>query len=489
MPNDNPGFFSFLDHFTFVEDDSSSYEIGIGDAGFSYLDMVSDKKARQITLAEKQKRDTSAALDGSTRARGQLNIRKVERIDHDAVSLDTSLDRIIRDIQDRKKRVAFFPIGVVCVALLLLGWWLLPDWMARFLVGIFLFPGAFVGLLNLWKLDVSRRHARLKYRFSGEGHAAFQGINQGMERLAGSEQVLLLTGYKYFEDMRYSGGAASLPDFKVVQLGRRAPPLIDLDSPVWHVRADRRDLYFMPDHVMIYDGANIGGVSYSKLELRSALETTQARTVAKQTRDSKVVGTTYRFVNNDGTPDQRFNNNVPIPLLEYGVFCLSGSGLDMRLFASNQNASVAASRGFEAMQRLAAKPVVTAAETRRREATVAATTPRDVFGILLDAMCCVMVSDGRMSSSEKARLQKIMSEVKAPLSPEQVSEHIATFLQRVSQDGFSSVMKSTCEDVNVFKERGKTAILVSCLQSVAAADGTIQDAERKIVDRFRAVVT
>ena len=162
----------------------------------------------------------------------------------------------------------------------------------------------------------------------------------------------------------------SLPDFKVVQLGRRAPPLIDLDSPVWHVRADRRDLYFMPDHVMIYDGANIGGVSYSKLELRSALETTQARTVAKQTRDSKVVGTTYRFVNNDGTPDQRFNNNVPIPLLEYGVFCLSGSGLDMRLFASNQNAGVAASRGFEAMQRLAAKPVVTAAETRRREATV-----------------------------------------------------------------------------------------------------------------------
>ena len=135
MPNDNPGFFSFLDHFTFVEDDSSSYEIGIGDEGFSYLDMVSDKKARQITLAEKQKRDTSAALDGSTRARGQLNIRKVERIDHDAVSLDTSLDRIIRDIQDRKKRVAFFPIGVVCVALLLLGWWLLPDWMARFSCG------------------------------------------------------------------------------------------------------------------------------------------------------------------------------------------------------------------------------------------------------------------------------------------------------------------------------------------------------------------
>ena len=358
MKNENTGFFSFLDHITFVDDDSSSYEIGIGDEGFSYLDLVSEKRAKQLTFEEKQGRATSAALDGSTRARGKLNIRKVENIDHDAISLDTNLESIIRDIQNRKKKMAFFPIGLAAFVVLLLLWYfLLPNWMARFLVGIWLFPLGFVGLLNLWKLDVSRRRATLKYKFSGSGQAAFDAINDCLGRLSNSQQVLLLNGFRHFEDTRYTGGADKLPEFKETRLDRRSPPLIDLDSSVWHIRANRRDLYFMPDHLMIYDGANIGGISYSQLEFQSAVDATQVREVAKHTNDCKVVGTTYRFVNNDGSPDQRFNNNVDIPIVEYGVFCLAGSGLDMRLYASSQPAGTSAARGFEAMQGLASKPV------------------------------------------------------------------------------------------------------------------------------------
>ena len=54
-------FFSFLDHFNFIEDDSSSYEVGISDEGFSYLDLASEKKMKAISFQEKQKRETGAA--------------------------------------------------------------------------------------------------------------------------------------------------------------------------------------------------------------------------------------------------------------------------------------------------------------------------------------------------------------------------------------------------------------------------------------------
>jgi tellurite resistance protein len=488
MPDDSPGFFSFLDHFTFVEDDSSSYEIGIGDEGFSYLDRVSEKKARQITLEEKQRRQTSAALDGSTRAGGKLNIRKMETIDHDAISLDTTLEHIIHDFQDRKKKIALFPIALVTTSVLFLVWCFLPDWFARFLVGILLFPGAFLALWNSWKLDISRRHAKLTYRFTGDGHAAFQAINQGFERLAASEQLLLLMGRRHFEDTRYSGGSASLPDLKAAQLDRRAPPLIEMDSPVWHIRSDRRDFYFMPDHVMVYDGANIGGIGYSKLEVRSSLDTTQAQGIAKRTRDCTVVGTTYRFVNNDGSPDRRFNNNIEIPLVEYGVFCMSGSGLDVNLYASQQHAGTSASRGFDAIQRIARKPVVPVAEARRLMAARKPNECPDIFTVLLNAMCCIMASDGRVSSSEKVTIKKIMTQVKSPFPPERVDQRVAEFCQRVKQQGFADVVESACEDAKIFKEKGKTDILLSCIETVAKADGVIQDSERQLVERFRTVV-
>ncbi len=54
-------FFSFLDHLNLIEDDSSRYEVGISDEGFSYLDLVSEKKAR-LTFEEKQNRETGAGF-------------------------------------------------------------------------------------------------------------------------------------------------------------------------------------------------------------------------------------------------------------------------------------------------------------------------------------------------------------------------------------------------------------------------------------------
>ncbi len=96
----------------------------------------------------------------------------------------------------------------------------------------------------------------------------------------------------------------------------------------------------MPDHVLIYDGARMGGINYGNLEVSTQTEVAQARDLAKPTRDAKIVGKTYRFVNNNGTPDKRFNNNTEIPLIEYGVLKLGGAGLDVSMFVTNQKSAL-----------------------------------------------------------------------------------------------------------------------------------------------------
>jgi hypothetical protein len=148
------GFFSFLDDLTYVDDDASSYEIGVGDNGFSYLDMMSPKRARLITFEEKQRRATSAALDGSTRAHGKLNIKKIEDVDHDGLCLDTDLTHILRDIQTRREKVSIFPFAVAFVMLVFFGWLSLPlfvnyAWILMLMTGVLLFPGGFLLLWNI----------------------------------------------------------------------------------------------------------------------------------------------------------------------------------------------------------------------------------------------------------------------------------------------------------------------------------------------------
>jgi hypothetical protein len=407
-------FFSFLDRFTIVEDDSSSYEVGISDDGFSYLDMLSEKKAKRITFEERQKKQTSAALDGSTGARGKSNIAKVEAVDHDAICFDTDLSRIINDIQARKQKLPLLPFAGAGAGIAFLIWLFLPT-LLKVITGVIGVPLILLMLFNVWRLDVSRRHVKFRYKITGAGNAAFQAINAALSKLATSQQVLFYTGTRHFEDTRYTGGAKSLPTFEIVSLDHRAPPLLDLDLKVWHVRVAHKDIYFMPDHLLVYDGGRIGGISYAKLEVGSLFEECQARDKARRTADCQVVGNTWRFVNNDGSPDKRFNNNVEVAIVKYGVLKLTGPGLDMRFFTSLQAASTEAPTGFSHMQSLAKKPVQKMADARRGKAaapkpvaqqparfpqqapkTADAPVPVDIYSVFMDAMCCVMAADKRV---------------------------------------------------------------------------------------------
>jgi len=480
--SDQKGFFSFLNHLTFVEDDSSKYEIAIEDNGFSYLDMVSEKKARLITFEQKQKRETGAALDGSTRAHGKLNITKIEKIDHDSICFDTDLKSIIADVQARKNRQSLFPIAFAGIGIVIaMMMWLLPTFVGLVLLPASLFA-AFLLLWNVWRLDVSRKHATIKYSFSTNGHAAFEAINSALRKFASSQQVLYYSGQKHFEDTRYSGGAKALPVFELVRLSQAAPPLLEIDMHVWHIRADHKDMYFLPDHLMVCDGGRVGGINYAKLHISTCFQTTQARDVARKTNDCRVVDKTWRFVNNDGTPDQRFNNNITIPIVEYGVLQLSGPGLDMQFYTSLQGASASAPQGFSGMMQLAKKPVVAVAETRRQQAV------GDVCSTLLDAMCCIMVADGKIEKAEKQVIQKVMANAKAPWDEEEINVRIGAFAKRVTEQSFATVLPQVCQELTEIKRLGKGRVFLKCLIAVAKADGVVERAEAEVFERFKAIL-
>ena len=483
-------FFSFLDHLNFIEDDSSRYEVGITDEGFSYLDLVSEKKARRLTFADKQSRETGAALDGSTRARGQSNVKKVETIDHDEVCFDTDLMAILRDIERRRQRVSVFPWALGAGALITLTWLffvlnLAHPVLAFVLSAIFVVPAIAFGLVNAWHFDRSRKDVHFAYKISGRGTTAFSRVNSALQKISESGQTLLLAGRRHFEDTRYSGGAASLPEFKKVTCRRDKPPLLDLEFVVWHMRAFNRDFYFMPDHVLVFDGSRMGGVNYGNLDVSTATDVTQARGLATLTSDAKVVGKTHRFVNNDGSPDQRFNNNIQIPLIEYGVLTLRGAGLDVSLFVTNQQSAFHVPNQLAEIKELASKPVRKISEQRRAEAAARRKARQDeLFTIVLDALGCVMFADGEASKVERATAIKLMQRIRAPWTSEEVHDRLKDLRNRVVGDGLDTVVENVCARASSIEDDRKRKALKSCLDHVAKADGAVDAKETSVRDRI-----
>lgn len=487
--------FSFLDHLNLIEDDSSQYEVAVGDNGFSYLDLMSEKQARTLTFEEKQQRETSAALDGSTRARGQSNLKQIETIDHDEVCLDTDLLAIVKDMEQRRQKFAIFPWVAGASALAGIAWLFFifsfgSPFLAFLISAIPIAPSLALVLVNAWHFDRSRKDVHFSYKITGRGEVAFSALNSGLRQLDASSQILLNTGRRHFEDTRYTGGASALPDLKAVDVSLARPPLLDLEFDVWHIRAFNKDLYFMPDHVLVFDGATMGGIDYANLHVSSDLEVTQASESARVTSDAKVVGQTYRFVNNDGSPDKRFNNNTEIPLIEYGVLKLVGSGLNLLLFVSNQNSAAGVPAQVSGIQELARMPVVKVAEQRHIEAAKRRKARQEeVYSVVLDALCCVMFADGEASKSEREKIQELMVRIKSPWDGDETDSRMREYCSRAKETGFTNMVHEVCSRVSTIKSPRQKTILISCLGRVMRADGEVTQDERRIADRITEAIT
>src|ERR1022692_2711123 len=99
-------------------------------------------------------------------------------------------------------------------------------------------------------------------------------------------------------------------------------------------------LFFLPDVILYWESGTFGAIAYH--DFRVEQSTTRFIEDDYVPDDATVVDRTWRYVNKDGGPDRRFNNNVQLPVAQYGVLVLSsGRGLNILLNSSNAQASLA----------------------------------------------------------------------------------------------------------------------------------------------------
>jgi uncharacterized protein len=125
-------------------------------------------------------------------------------------------------------------------------------------------------------------------------------------------------------DWKRNAGAGRLITRRPATFCQNAPSVLKTNVSVPCLKGGRQSLYFLPDIVLVMQGSHVGALTYEQFEI--GWNTTVFIEEDGVPSDSETVGYTWRFVNRDGGPDKRFNNNRRIPKVRYQQMGLRGDG-------------------------------------------------------------------------------------------------------------------------------------------------------------------
>jgi hypothetical protein len=101
----------------------------------------------------------------------------------------------------------------------------------------------------------------------------------------------------------------------------------------------RSQLFFLPDVILYREGSRYGAVAYCDFRIEQGF--TQFIESDALPSDATVISHTWRYVNRNGSPDRRFNNNRQLPVLRLGVLVFtSARGLNIQLNTSKEQRSL-----------------------------------------------------------------------------------------------------------------------------------------------------
>jgi len=236
---------------------------------------------------------------------------------------DSSSEQLLAELREKRKAMPLLPLTIIgSIVLLMFVAAALPGWAFLLLAMV-----TAVAIIAARRRDVLRKTTVILYDLAPEVEESLQTFSQWADALASCRRTWRVAAEGRVFDPKYHAGATSLLQRSTMTIRNAAPPLLRTNVPVLSIATGRRTLYFLPDHLLVYDGPNIGAVSYGSVDLAVARQ--RFIEDGGVPGDATVVDYTWRYVNKSGGPDRRFNNNPRIPICLYDELHLrTPSGLN-----------------------------------------------------------------------------------------------------------------------------------------------------------------
>ncbi len=202
-----------------------------------------------------------------------------------------------------------------------------------------------------------RRHGVARLVYDIEPSLAFQydALRRGLSHMAECNLVRHTDAIANVYDAKRNAGATQTLRSNNIVPGEGRPGRVECNLRVPVIPAGIHTLYFFPDRLLVYESGRVGAIDYG--DVGAVAGTTQFIEEESPPPDAAVVGQTWRFVNKNGGPDRRFNNNRQLPVMQYGTLEITGSGgLRHRFLCSQPTKAAIAAAAINASRRALHQP-------------------------------------------------------------------------------------------------------------------------------------
>ena len=415
---------------------------------------------------------------------------------------ETSSMAILNEIQEKARMTTWWPVLAILSFFAFLGICVseLPD-TVKFL-SLFIFS---VPVFILHQFEIWRKTIVLMYDLDEKHEAAFTKLLEAITYLSicGGKWRIIATGDVL--NKKYHAGASYLVNRAKLEILDVEPDFIKTNVPIQKMNFGGINLFFMPDVVLVYsDSGKITAIDYDNLIIdHSQTNFTEEDPVPS---DATIIGSTWRYINKDGGPDRRFNNNHKIPVCRYEEMRIkSKSGLDEILLVSKIGLSDLVNNGIKTVAKAINESVEAeknriANEISRRQNEFnrksndcleqsdcdnEVSTELDPFDVLFHCICCVMASDGLASGLEKNAILTVMQKVKSNWSDEVIAKKLKAFLIDVAICGYEEILNRSIRNISIFKKVGREHVVINALNLVINADNKIDPREVSVLEKFK----
>lgn len=204
---------------------------------------------------------------------------------------------------------------------------------APMLAGLVILVDVIATMLIFRRVEASHSQT-INYVLDERTTREFEAIKEAVLTLGTCGRLWTLSTRASTTDLRRNAGANTLISRTAASVGELGAKRLKVSIPFNSIATNGVIFHFLPDHILVFKGGKYASMEYRELHIdASATRFIEEETVPQ---DSTCVGTTWKYVNKNGTPDRRFNNNRQIPVLQYGeVSIKSATGVSVVIQASS----------------------------------------------------------------------------------------------------------------------------------------------------------
>lgn len=199
----------------------------------------------------------------------------------------------------------------------------------------------FIVLIRCLKgADKERFEMTLHYEMDDQFKQVYQQFSNHFATLSRSARIWQYLNARQTNDYKRTGGAGKLISRAPIRgiFADQAPlPYFSTNVTIPCLKLSNLEFYFLPERLLVKHGNTFAAVFYKNLKIDGY----STRFIEDESVpfDAQVVGQTWRYVNKQGGPDRRFNNNRQIPICAYSEYTLtSNTGIYEVITTSKQGA-------------------------------------------------------------------------------------------------------------------------------------------------------